>query len=453
MDRQEEPFQKFQASGQEPVRLRIALEEYVRRDNLPEPVRQEYRRYLKKRRRPAAEALARVGDLLGLKRLWADGILEPGDRAYCLEKAQEAGDAENRGLAAGAAARAAPEGSRTAGAGTGHPPGGPKPPAACGFPALALALGALPARPDPTLPACVGTDGRPSGTSRTCCGSSISGTGRRRPGFICICAFHALYLHLLVGKDRNRRCWDAACDWTAEYWVDRWMGPPEQSGQDSRARWFRVLEETGTPVQAEAACRFLSAHPEAEPPVRRLFRRDAHPWQREPEGEPAGARKARCSGGQGEGELPERLRSLARMEETARRWRRLGAQAGTGAGARDRTGRRGTQAGSRQEAVELQKKKAVDYRRFLKRYAVFREELQLDGENFDYLPYLYSQEHYEKLRFLEPLEYAEVHRLEELVIAIDTSGSCSGPVVRRFLEETYQIFQESENFSGGCRWR
>ena len=43
-------------------------------------------------------------------------------------------------------------------------------------------------------------------------------------------------------------------------------------------------------------------------------------------------------------------------------------------------------------------------------------------------------------------EYKEVNRLEELVIAIDTSGSCSGETVQRFLGETYGILSEKENF-------
>ena len=47
---------------------------------------------------------------------------------------------------------------------------------------------------------------------------------------------------------------------------------------------------------------------------------------------------------------------------------------------------------------------------------------------------------------IEPLEYKEVNRLEELVIAIDTSGSCSKETVRRFLGEMYAILNEKENF-------
>ena len=67
-------------------------------------------------------------------------------------------------------------------------------------------------------------------------------------------------------------------------------------------------------------------------------------------------------------------------------------------------------------------------------------------ESFDYIFYNYGMEHYGNLPLIEPLEYKEVNRLEELVIAIDTSGSCDGETVRRFLGETYSILSEKENF-------
>lgn len=55
-------------------------------------------------------------------------------------------------------------------------------------------------------------------------------------------------------------------------------------------------------------------------------------------------------------------------------------------------------------------------------------------------------EHYGNIPLIEPLEYSEVNRLEELVIAIDTSGSCTSEMVEQFLAETYAILSEKENF-------
>ena len=47
---------------------------------------------------------------------------------------------------------------------------------------------------------------------------------------------------------------------------------------------------------------------------------------------------------------------------------------------------------------------------------------------------------------IEPLETREVKKVSEFVIVIDTSMSCSGEPVQRFLEETYGILSDSGNF-------
>ena len=47
---------------------------------------------------------------------------------------------------------------------------------------------------------------------------------------------------------------------------------------------------------------------------------------------------------------------------------------------------------------------------------------------------------------VEPLEYREVNKIKEFVIAIDTSASCRGEIVKKFLEKTYNILLETESF-------
>ncbi len=91
----------------------------------------------------------------------------------------------------------------------------------------------------------------------------------------------------------------------------------------------------------------------------------------------------------------------------------------------------------------------VDYRSLLERFCVPREEAILDPDSFDYIPYLYGLK--ENILQYEPLEYCEVNRLDELAIAIDTSGSCSGDLVRRFLGETWAILHQKENFFSRMR--
>lgn len=102
--------------------------------------------------------------------------------------------------------------------------------------------------------------------------------------------------------------------------------------------------------------------------------------------------------------------------------------------------------GGDSEETGVIRRSSFDYRKFLSRFTVAREEIELDTASFDYIFYSYGMEHYGNLPLIEPLEYREVNRLEELVIAIDTSGSCSMEMVRRFLAGTYAILSEKENF-------
>jgi predicted metal-dependent peptidase len=91
-------------------------------------------------------------------------------------------------------------------------------------------------------------------------------------------------------------------------------------------------------------------------------------------------------------------------------------------------------------------KETYDYNAFLRRFAVLGEEMQVNEEEYDYIYYTYGLKLYEKVPLIEPLEYKETRRVREFVIAIDTSGSCSGSVVQAFLNKTYNLLKQSESF-------
>ena len=58
---------------------------------------------------------------------------------------------------------------------------------------------------------------------------------------------------------------------------------------------------------------------------------------------------------------------------------------------------------------------------------------------------------YGNLPLIEPQETREAKKIEEFVIAVDTSYSTSGELVRSFLKETFAILQESDSFFARCR--
>jgi len=70
----------------------------------------------------------------------------------------------------------------------------------------------------------------------------------------------------------------------------------------------------------------------------------------------------------------------------------------------------------------------------------------VDMDAFDYGFYNYGMQMYKNMPLIEELEYKEELRIEDFVIVLDTSGSCSGKLIKSFLEETYAILSEQESF-------
>ena len=74
------------------------------------------------------------------------------------------------------------------------------------------------------------------------------------------------------------------------------------------------------------------------------------------------------------------------------------------------------------------------------------EELAVNDDEFDNIYYTYGLELYGDLPLIEPLEYREVKRIRDFVIAIDTSASTSGDLTQRFLQKTFNVLKSSETF-------
>ena len=98
------------------------------------------------------------------------------------------------------------------------------------------------------------------------------------------------------------------------------------------------------------------------------------------------------------------------------------------------------------EQIQVENRERYDYRHFLQRFSVLREEMQVDPDSFDTIFYTYGLSLYGNMPLIEPLESKEVSRIEDFVVVIDTSMSCSGDLVRCFLEETYDVLCQSDSY-------
>lgn len=233
--------------------------------------------------------------------------------------------------------------------------------------------------------------------------------------------FHLLYRQVRENTESSP-FWHLACDMVTEYTIDA-LEQEELTGKMSKAaqEFCSQIWEKGEGLSAEAVEERLER--------KKLSSREMEFWQKCFEQDNHTLWKEIKE------EQTEKLLDWA-----------LSLKASGEDGSGNGFGKRGTQRGYKQEWYELQEERKRNYNKFLRRFTVEREELQLDMEAFDYIPYLYGLSHYGNLPFLEPLEYTEAKKLEELVIAIDTSASCKRPTVQRFLQETYAVLGQQENF-------
>lgn len=101
---------------------------------------------------------------------------------------------------------------------------------------------------------------------------------------------------------------------------------------------------------------------------------------------------------------------------------------------------------SLEDNLDIATKEKYDYTDFLKRFMVMSENISINDDEFDYIFYTYGLKLYDNMPLIEPLEYKDSNKIKDFVIAIDTSASCKGELVKRFLEKTVNIIYDSENF-------
>ena len=106
----------------------------------------------------------------------------------------------------------------------------------------------------------------------------------------------------------------------------------------------------------------------------------------------------------------------------------------------------GDKAGGLMQNLKEVNREKYDYTAFLRKFAVLGETMKVNDDEFDYIYYTYGLKLYENLPLVEPLEYKDVKKIREFVIAIDTSGSTSGDLVQTFVQKTYNVLKSTESF-------
>ena len=241
--------------------------------------------------------------------------------------------------------------------------------------------------------------------------------------------FHCIFRHLFRPCPEDRELWNLSCDIAVEALIDGMHHRSIRMGvHPFRRAVYNELRKTLKVLTAEGIYRELTKadyRPEQRARMVQEFCIDDHTyWPAPPEEEGP--------------KPPSPL-----MAKLKKHWKdvsdRMQTELSIGREA-------GTEDGDLSDELAVENRERYDYRTFLKKFAVLKEEMQIDPDSFDYVFYSYGLRMYGNMPLIEPQEWKETHKIEEFVIVIDTSMSCSGDLVRKFLEETYHILAETESF-------
>ena len=230
---------------------------------------------------------------------------------------------------------------------------------------------------------------------------------------------HCIFFHGFQYDRLEHEIWDLAADIAVENVILEMGLPSAALDRDGDvAGKLQVLREEAGALTAERIYHYFRHNPPTPGEKRELqayFHRDAHSLWKPAE----------------------------QLEITGEQWKRISERikADLKSFSRGGAGAESLEANLRESTRDR-----YDYGEILRKFTVMGEDITVNDDEFDYIYYTYGLEHYGNLPLIEPLEYKETHKVREFVIAIDTSASCRGAVVKAFLQKTYSILKESENF-------
>ena len=235
--------------------------------------------------------------------------------------------------------------------------------------------------------------------------------------------FHCLFCHVFTPPKEEKIFWDLACDIAMESIIDdmqiRCIKTPISWLRESTYKELRTKLKVLT---AEGIYYVLTTELPGEQKLQKLlreFRVDDHKyWMKEPDHNKNSSQRDKWQ------DISEK------MEMDLKSFSKESVQAD----------------GNLREQLKVNNREKTDYRTFLRKFAVLREEMQVDPDQFDYVFYSYGLSLYGNMPLIEPMESREVMKVEEFAIVLDTSMSCSGDTIKAFLSETWSILKEEESY-------
>ena len=269
---------------------------------------------------------------------------------------------------------------------------------------------------------------------------------------------HCVFQHPFIGRDTRQDVWDLACDIAVEEMLRELnVRSIDVSMEYTQNQFISALPGKVKYMTAEHLYQFFMEHQistEDCAALRQLFLHDDHSmWytqgsgsQGDDAGEGADGLPPGCARFMkiiGEGWDDDSV-PLMSAEEAGATWDKLSQQIHVDLETFSKE--HGARASNMLQNLKALHRERYDYSAFLKKFAVIGEVMHIDEDSFDYNFYTYGLKLYENIPLIEPLEYREEKRIREFVIAIDTSGSVMGSTVQAFIQKTYNILKQTENF-------
>ncbi len=279
------------------------------------------------------------------------------------------------------------------------------------------------------------------------------------------CIFHHPFIETLLDVE----CWDLACDIAAEAATLELNVKIAATGKDApQKKVITDLQRQLKFLTAEKLYRhFLDQNlsPEKKKQMQELFYRDSHTFWHNPGDGKQDSKvnaKDKKTGDQdiennntanlsGNNETDEGEQSQEGVNNTAsglsgikKAWQQISERAQVDLETISKQW--GKDSSNLLQSIHNVTREKYDYSQFLKKFSVMGEVMKVNEDEFDYIFYTYGLKLYKRIPLIEPLEYKETKLVREFVIAIDTSGSCSGELVQKFIEKTYNILLETESF-------
>ena len=266
---------------------------------------------------------------------------------------------------------------------------------------------------------------------------------------------HCIFYHPFADDSLDRDLWNLSCDIAVESVIQD-LGIPQLETEDGPAIAYELqtLERQFGKLTAERLYKALESLPETERArLRRLFVRDDHeiwyvqgrrPGEGEEDSAPQQPGDAPPEAGSTPSSAGAEAEDAAGDSSSRSSWQEISERVKTDLETASKSW--GDRAARLMLNLREVNREVYDYADFLRKFSVMGEEIQVNDDEFDYIFYTYGLKLYHNLPLVEPLEYREVKKIREFVVAIDTSGSVKGDLVERFITKTYNILAQQESF-------